>query len=120
LELYGLERLEEAGRLILGERNPSLVGEHVSCPVGRGSAEEVAQRFADRGGGRLVDGPLLLGESKFKSLSTHAHGVRTPYGIPVMGTSDRLASHAVRTCQAPGSSGPLVTSLDELIAGGPR
>jgi hypothetical protein len=43
----GLERVEEADRLVLGERDPSLIGEHVSCPVGCGSPEEVAQRLAD-------------------------------------------------------------------------
>ena len=76
----GLERVEEADRLVFGERDLSLIGEHVSCPVGCGSPEEVAERFADRGGGSLVDGPLLVGESKFKSLSTHSPSVRTPYG----------------------------------------
>jgi hypothetical protein len=73
----GLERVEEADRLVLGERDLSLIGEHVCCSA----PEEVAQRLADRDGGRLVDGPLLVSESKFKSLSTHAHSVWTPYGI---------------------------------------
>ena len=59
----GLERVEEADRLVLGERDGSLVGEDVGCPVGCGSAEEVAQRLADGGCRRLVDGPLFVGES---------------------------------------------------------
>ena len=58
-----LERVEEADRLVLGERDGSCVGEDVGCPVGCGSAEEVAQRLADRGCRRLVDGPLFVGES---------------------------------------------------------
>jgi len=77
----GLERVEEANRLVIGQRDRSLIRKNLSCPVGCGSPEEVAQRLADRGGGRLVDGPLLVGESKFNSLSTHARSVRTPYGI---------------------------------------
>ena len=58
----GVECVEEADRLVFGERDRSLIGEHVGCPVGCGSPEEVAQRLADRGGGRLVDGPLLVRE----------------------------------------------------------
>jgi hypothetical protein len=79
----GVERVEEADRLVLGERDLSPIGEHVSCAAGSGSPEEVAQRFADGDGGSLVDGPFLVGESKFKSLSTHGFSVRTPYGIKV-------------------------------------
>ena len=59
----GLERVEEADRFVLGERDGSLVGEDVGGPVGCGSAEEVAQRFADRGCRCLVGRPLFVGES---------------------------------------------------------
>jgi hypothetical protein len=63
--------VEEHDRLLLGERDPLLVGEDLGRSVGRCSPEEVAQRFADRRGGGLVDRAFLVGESKFESLSTH-------------------------------------------------
>ena len=66
-----LKRVEEADRVLLGERDPALVGKHVRRPTGGGSPEEVAQRFPDRGGRRLVDRSLLIGQQKFKSLSAH-------------------------------------------------
>jgi len=101
----GLERVEEADRLVLGERDPALIGEHVSCPVGRGPSEEVAQRLAYRSGGRLVDGPLLVGEPKFKSLGTHPiTSVRTPYGIARQRHLSRRAIRAMVTSSRPPSA----------------
>ena len=47
--------VEEADRFLLGEHDPALIGKYVSRPVGGRSAEEVAQRLADRGCGGLVD-----------------------------------------------------------------
>jgi hypothetical protein len=61
--INGLKRVKEAACLLVGERNPTLIGKHVSCATGCGAPEEVAQRFADCCCSRLIGRSLFVCES---------------------------------------------------------
>jgi hypothetical protein len=99
----GLERIKEACCLLLGERDPALIGKDVSCATGSGAPEEVAQRFADCGGGGLVGRSLFVGESQFKSLGPHylqctdaVRAVQVAVGCALLSSSDGCSDQPLK------------------------